>query len=317
MIIGARKAGCRLGNRLEQFTHLIAWAQMTGCSVAMPSLAAWAPSFRGTENNPFCLFPTGKGSNRRQGLPFLLPHEAAYRICWLFGTARPLGKLLGAAYVDCPNSSEFDLLDPQFLTLSASRKVVFLASGWQYRCWSGLEAALPAIRTFLSPSEQLKKRVAALVSTARVNDPLLIGVHIRQTDFRTHLGGRYFFPLDDYLKAMTELVRNEFPRPVRFLICSDEAQTRESFAGLDVVFGLGDALGDLFCLASCDRIIGPAISSFSGWAALFGDRPFLGLEPGSPPGKPFCKSPLLRPHEDGKVNARGAGGMELGDNSDS
>ena len=53
------------------------------------------------------------------------------------------------------------------------------------------------------------------------------------------------------------------------------------FSGLTVDHGPGDPVGDLFALAGCDRVIGPP-STFSQWAAFFGDVPICFLDEGKP-----------------------------------
>jgi hypothetical protein len=59
---------------------------------------------------------------------------------------------------------------------------------------------------------------------------------------------------------------------VGFLICSNEAINATMYQGLTVCFGTGDPVEDLYCLSACDYIIGPP-SSFSAWAAFYGDKP--------------------------------------------
>jgi hypothetical protein len=55
-------------------------------------------------------------------------------------------------------------------------------------------------------------------------------------------------------------------------VCSDEPVPGDAFAGLDVVSGPGSAIGDLYALAACDRIIG-APSTFTTWASFYGAVP--------------------------------------------
>jgi hypothetical protein len=101
---------------------------------------------------------------------------------------------------------------------------------------------------------------------------LLVGVHVRRTDYERFKDGRFFYSHAQYRDLMVS-VEAIFPeRDVTFLVCSDERVPSEAFAGLDVVRGPGQELEDLYALASCDLIIGPP-STYSAWASYYGEVP--------------------------------------------
>ena len=62
-----------------------------------------------------------------------------------------------------------------------------------------------------------------------------------------------------------------------FLICSDEPQHGGDFARMNVHFGTGHAIEDLYALARCDYLIGPP-STFSAWASFYGKVPLYFIE---------------------------------------
>jgi hypothetical protein len=274
MLVVARRTGCRLGNRLEQATHLIAFNELTGHEFAIPVLAEYAGDLRGMENDWLCRFPS-----RRSGFSSsFLPHRLGYFLSWAAAVGKVNSSALGIAQYGCDNEREVDMMDGEFLQYLTNNRVLVLRQGWKYRCWKGLESALPAMRKFFSPGANLEGRVNAILTKARKATDQLIGVHIRHTDFRTHLDGRYFFPIKEYARVMREIARQLAPQKTGFLVCSDTVCEGEAFPGLSVSFGSGKVLEDLFALAGCDRVVGPAISSFSGWASLHGNKPFLGLQ---------------------------------------
>jgi hypothetical protein len=99
----------------------------------------------------------------------------------------------------------------------------------------------------------------------------IVGVHIRRRDYREFKGGIYFYELDvytAYMRRMRELLGGQ----CRFIVCCEEALEGSAFADLDIAFGPGDLLGDLFALSACDYIIGPP-STFSGWASFSREIP--------------------------------------------
>ena len=108
---------------------------------------------------------------------------------------------------------------------------------------------------------------------------VIIGVHLRQGDYRTWKQGQYFFPPERYATWMRELAA-QFPgRKVAFFVCSDEPRQASEFTGLTVAIGAGPPVVDLYALAGCDYVLGPP-SSFSQWASFYGNEPLLFLEGG-------------------------------------
>ncbi|MGM5050290.1 alpha-1,2-fucosyltransferase [Tardiphaga sp. 604_B6_N1_1] len=110
----------------------------------------------------------------------------------------------------------------------------------------------------------------------------LIGVHIRQGDFRSFAGGSMFVSTSDYAKAM-QAVAAALDSNVSFLVCSNEPKTREEFPELVVTIASGTSpTDDLTLLSRCDGIIG-SHSTFAAWASLAGNIPILPLENGMYP----------------------------------
>jgi len=106
-----------------------------------------------------------------------------------------------------------------------------------------------------------------------------VGVHIRQTDFATAAGGRYYFSPAEY-RQVCERIR-EAEKDARFLIVTDGDVRciEEEFKQIEgVVYRGGDLYHDLAFLAECDYIFGSVASTFSRWAAFWRDKPWLGLD---------------------------------------
>jgi hypothetical protein len=112
------------------------------------------------------------------------------------------------------------------------------------------------------------------VEPARRDGKFLVGVHVRQDDYRSFKGGRYYYSHRQYRHLMEQVCTAYADRPVSFLVCSDDPVPADAFAGLDVLYGNGHELEDLYALAACDRLMGPP-STYSRWASFYGKVPRL------------------------------------------
>ena len=139
-----------------------------------------------------------------------------------------------------------------------------------------------AIRETFAPDPAINEIAQAAVSRAREGADVLIGVHIRQKDYRTYLQGFFYYQSEDYERILEAMIAMFPGRRVAFLICSDEELKTESFASFRVTPGPGTTLEDLYSLAACDFLIGPP-STFSLWAAFYGGRPIYHLLEPTPP----------------------------------
>jgi hypothetical protein len=142
--------------------------------------------------------------------------------------------------------------------------------------------ASQAIRKTFTPDAAVAEIAHAIVSRAREGADVLIGVHIRQKDYRTYRRGFFYYQSEDYRRTLEGMAAMFPGRRVAFLICSDEDQTAESFAPFQVTIGLGTVLEDLYSLAGCDYLIGPP-STFSLWAAFYAGKPLYHMLEPNPP----------------------------------
>ena len=89
-----------------------------------------------------------------------------------------------------------------------------------------------------------------------------------------HDNGMLFYETTEYVQLM-RTVQQLFPtQRVRFLVCSNVAQSEDDLRGFDWCFGPGTEIGDLYSLAACDFIVG-APSSYTQWASFYGEVPRL------------------------------------------
>lgn len=155
-------------------------------------------------------------------------------------------------------------------------------NGWLFRNPKGLEKYRNEIIKYFSPRKDIGEDVAENIKNLRKKYSGLIGVHIRQGDYRTWRDGKYFMEhgrvreiLGEYLK-----IKGKDEGEVCFVITSDGKINSEVFKGLNVFISRGNAVQDLFLLSKTDTIIG-SNSTFGAFASYYGNIPFIVMENGN------------------------------------
>jgi|SRR5687768_7869645 len=170
------------------------------------------------------------------------------------------------------------------LALSSAEKVNggrIYFSGWPFKNPVGLRVHRRAILDFLRPTEYVAVRVAELFAGLRGRYQSIVGVHLRQGDYRSWLGGKLAVTPEEAADILREYIewRQLRAREVLFVVCSDEPVPLHVFEGLEVMQGPGGIEDDMFALAACDAIIG-SNSTYGGFASYIGDVPLILLRRG-------------------------------------
>ncbi len=176
-----------------------------------------------------------------------------------------------------------DLALPKTVELLQSKSLSVLA-GWGIRSWSLLEKHGNVVREALAFHPRYECVASVFVEDLRQQYDYLIGVAIRQGDYRSAADFKCFmFETHQYVDWMRQ-AQNEFAHrgKVGFIVTADEPQDIHQFAGLNVHFATGIAGGSghfiesLIELALCDLLITSG-TTFAGWAAFWGNIPILPL----------------------------------------
>jgi len=280
LLIVAFRTG-RLGNRLVLFANIIGFAAEHGYRVVNPAFHAYAHLFENTRQDIYCRYPVARRRSVLDVIPGIAPAIRKTRILYQFlrlaSQTNDRFPLLGRRVFtlrEIPRQTI--LLDaPEVQSRMAGAKIVFV-HGWRIRAPECVRRQAPAIREYFRPIAEYERASREAVERLRQQAEIVVGVHIRLGDNWKWRGGQYYFPVSRYVTWMQELA-GQFPgRRVAFLICSDEPRHPQEFPGLTVGFGPGSQVGDLYALAGCDWIFGP-ISTFSQWAAFYGNKPLLFL----------------------------------------
>ena len=274
-IIISKKTG-RLGNRLQLYAHLLAFALEKDLRLLNPAFAEYSLFFQGTADQRWGKFPKDPEA--------VSPSEASRD--WIYWSNRAAYKL--AKPLAISNNAGIRVAKAQSSKFIQTDSLWndFIQESWNILFTQGLHFYSPGewflrhgdtIRSFLAPLNCYQEKAIQFVTQIKLQTDVLVGVHLRQTDYQEFVGGRFFYSLNQYLMKMLEIRRLHHPRSCTFLICSDVSWQEGLKQDLKCFSGPRTVIGDLIALSKCDLILGPP-STFSGWAAWYGKVPIHFLE---------------------------------------
>lgn len=289
MFVIAQRAN-QLGNRLFLFAHLIGCAAEHHVRLVNLGFEEYARYFETTSQDLFCRYPPrrswfGTGPRTRESLS-----DWAGRIAGSLATGKLRG-LQSSALVVLRSGYETTLTTPggevnlgreEFLkTLRARQVIVFVGPLFRDPSSFGKHAA--EIREYFRPLAIFQRNVDALIGTVREGCDVIVGVHIRQGDYRSFVDGQFYYSVEQYRRMMQRIQGLFGGRRVHFLMCSNEKQPKGVFSEFTVFAGTGQVIEDLYALARCDFLVGPP-STFSAWASFYGQVPlYMVMDPDSEP----------------------------------
>ena len=276
MIIIAQSYG-QLGNRLFVHAHLMAAAIEYNVPLANPCFAEYASLFPATASDLWCRFPVVEPKAEAN------PPSARQRK-WLASLlniySRYMPKLGLASFpykvFRLKGKQACDLQSESFIQSVRSGRSVMCA-GWLFRSEPLFEKHSDAIREYFQIFPKNQFNVDRLHQAIRTDAEVVIGVHIRHGDYATFMQGKYFYSVEQYASVMRSIESLYPGKAVAFLVCSNAKCSQEDFAGLNVHFGTGHIIEDMYALADCDLIVGPP-STYTGWASFYGETPIVVLE---------------------------------------
>lgn len=273
MIILAYKYG-QLGNRLAYLKEYIALAIEYDVMVIIFSFDEYGSYFSGTSQGLLCTYPVHKGLS--------LGKRLISRCMYVF--LRCVGGLFNL-FGNAPTSI-FPKPDENGCHIFVGKRIDSLISNWMELYLSGwpcvpieiIEKHSDKIREYFSLVNEQAVIVKVIIARARTYGDYLVGIHIRQGDYKEWNGGKCYFKTDVYVRLMRKILEKHRDRKVVFFVCSNEQQNWSLFEEFTFVTGPGDAVIEMYSLAECDEIYGPQ-SSFSAWASFYGRTPLYGVEP--------------------------------------
>ena len=278
VIVITRNFG-QLGNRLLLSAHLISAAREYGVTLVNPSFAEYARYFPTTADDLWCRYPSvSSSSDRSSNSPSSLRRNATYKAIYL--TARLMWHLRMTRFpvniIRLGKQDSFDLASTEFERLAKSR-IPLLVSGWEIRSETLLEKHSDAVRDHFQILPKHRANVDELIRVIRQRADVLIGVHIRHGDYARFENGRYFYSIQQYVAAMRRIEDQLRGHSIAFLVCGNTQFDRRDFRGLDVHFGTGHLIEDMYSFAEADLLVGPP-STFTLWASFYGQTPLQFME---------------------------------------
>ena len=174
------------------------------------------------------------------------------------------------------NNSQAIYLPPTSLVNLLENKETGYFVGWLFRNPVGINKFKNELTQSFSPNEKIKNKVDEIIKPLRLKYHKIVGIHIRQSDYKEFKGGIYFIDqkrikeiIEEYIKQNT-IDRNQ----ILFIITSDGKIEKEIFDDLNIYISKENAVTDLFILSKTDTIIG-SDSSFGAFASWYGNIPHI------------------------------------------
>jgi hypothetical protein len=164
--------------------------------------------------------------------------------------------------------------DDNLKKLEKNKTIYF--DGWLFRNPKGLEKYRTEIKEYFRPQKKVVDSVYSQIKPLRGKYQSVIGVHIRQGDYKKWKNGAYFIEQKRAREIMEEylLIFKKRKDETCFIITSDGPIDKKHFTGLNVVVSNNNAVADLFLLASTDTVLG-SNSTFGTFASYYGNIPLI------------------------------------------
>ena len=262
MVIIQKRVG-QLGNQLFAIAHFTAAAIENDYRVLCPCFEHRLGEFPNINTNRnLKVFRAGRRMNRLvhgffKFLRLVVPNSPLHR-CYLSE---------GLPFVNVGS--------PEFVA-DAHKKIV-ACEGFGFRDSESVIKHHRLIAELFRPSKATEDKVQEFIIEKRLNhNVVVVGFHVRRTDFRTYRNGEYYYDDIAWLSWIRQ-ARTVFGSNARRfvgLIFSDEDVSALVNSANDLIRAPGGIYEDLCMLSKCHYIIG-APSTFSGWASFTGRVPLL------------------------------------------
>ncbi len=269
-IIILKHGGGELANQLWNYISIYAYGLETGAEVQNPSFFEYHPYFKFIEHENFLT----------RFFSYWFRDSIGRR-----GSSR--NRFWRNAYLAYAHSVQFFVRNSVVSSENEGNQVVYLPTtlptkdtlyfvGWLFRNPAGLKRCRRELVSAFTPNSAIEKKVTDIIGSLRQTHEKIIGVHIRQHDYREFKGGAYFIDQTRVKEIIDEFIqRNSINKNATlFLITSDGPIEGSIFRNLNTYISKEDSVTDLFLLSSTDMIIG-SDSSFGAFASWYGNIPHI------------------------------------------
>ena len=247
----------RWGNRIMLFSYLISWAQKHNCQIINPSFAEYSEYFPYFKNNKLCFFPDEE-NNFIKILSLFSRHvnKAVKRL-----TLRKF-KLPYCHIVDLEN--KYKNTNSLNIKSLINDKKIILFHGFLFgeRDYTLVDSNRELLNYVFSFTKNINDRCFELRNN--ISFDKIIGVCMRQGDYKTYLDGKFYLNDSKYLELIKNLT-SIFPEYGIFIACEE---LKENFKPDNSIVSYQNPALNLCMLSKCDFLIGPP-STFLTWAAFY------------------------------------------------
>ncbi|MFH0895770.1 MAG: alpha-1,2-fucosyltransferase [Bacteroidota bacterium] len=266
MIIITYKPG-RLANQLFYFTHFASGVLNSKTKMISYSIAEMKAGFPNLNNEFLKKMSDGQFRIGQSSISYFVN-----RLLFSLGKRikNPWIKTITVGWEESKYVQEV-------ISLSSSGKTRVYVDGWKFRDYESEIQWQHLFKKIFMPADYAVKYVNNLLKKNNDENNIVIGVHIRLTDYYRFCNRKFFYSSQQYLSVMKQ-ARELFPdKKIKFMLCSDENINESDYSDVDFFCSRGDELCDLYALSRCNYIMGPP-STYSAWAAYFGDIPLYIIE---------------------------------------
>lgn len=260
--------GGRLANQLWNFVSVYAYCLEKKYVLINPTFFQYAKYFEQFHNNSL-LSPNFKLKLFNKNISFIIMN--------IFLSINKVVKI-GKSF-QTGEDSDAIVLPPTDNSFGFREPIGFF-NGWLFRNKDGLEKFRREVTHAFRPAKEYQEKLDNFTGTLDPNH-FKVAIHIRRTDYKTHLNGKYYYEIEEYKKVMKMIIEKYKAKNIFFIIFSDEPRTLEEFKEFkdNVILSpfLEDFVVDLFLISKCDLIVGPP-SSFTQFAAWIGQKELRPIE---------------------------------------
>ncbi len=270
-----KHAGGELANQLWNYVSIYAYSEEIGARTYNPSFYEY--------HNFFNFLKDEKIKTKLYSLFFRRPRRRSHWMNRLFRfkykiEAKTIELLHKSDTISSQNTSNKTFSLPPSTSLVRSADNMYF-TGWLFRNPIGIEKYRNQIVEAFRPIDYIQNRVDKIISNLKMNYENIIGLHIRQGDYKVFRNGKYLINQNRVAEICHQyLEKNSFDsKNTVFLITSDGMIENENFANLQIYISKENAVTDLFLLSKTKAIIG-SDSSFGHFSAWYGNIPHIVLK---------------------------------------
>jgi len=273
-------SGGELANQLWNYISIFAYAKERDLECYNPSFFEYAHYFKHVKSgslfiNSFFYLPF-KNHDKRRGSKFTQFFRLTYKIYVLIIKTIYKRRLVSTKHGTRESVNHLPPTQESKIINQLERTGDIYFDGWLFRNPKGIRKFHDDILKEFAPQKNISDRVQNIINPLRKEFQFVVGVHIRQGDYRTFKRGKYFVDQGRVREVLDEFlsVYKISSSKTVFFIASDGPIDNVFFKGLNTYVSGENAPVDMFTLSSTDVIIG-SDSTFGDFASYYGNIPHI------------------------------------------